>query len=234
MEISTVSPFIDPELWATLSDEEIVSRVRAGHTALYEILMRRHNQRLYRAARSAVRDEAEAEDIIQETFVRAYTHLHQFAGQARFSTWITRIAMHEAFFRLRQRDRWEQPHPDMEPASQTASSSNTATPNPERQAFQTELRAVLQHAIDALSVPYRAVFVLREVEGMSTADVAECLDISEETAKVRLRRARRLLRRQLYKETGAASMQAFVLHRPRCDRVVLGVLQRIRVECAAT
>ncbi len=151
----------------TASDEELAQRVRAGETGLYEILMRRYNRRLYRVARSILRSDTEAEDVMQEAYVRAYEHLNQFAGTARFSTWLTRIAIHEALARLRRRSRWE----DLESLSETnlhaMARATPASPDPERQAYDREMHVVLQDAVDALPDAYRTVFVLRAVEGLS-------------------------------------------------------------------
>ncbi|HXH07690.1 MAG TPA: RNA polymerase sigma factor [Vicinamibacterales bacterium] len=213
-----------------LSDMEIVSRVRAGETALFEILVRRYNQRLYRVARAILRDEAEAEDAMQQAYVNAYLHLDQFADRASFSTWLTRIAAHEALARARRRARAapavaiDDPPPRAEEGMSLLSSSD---PSPEHQAFAGELRALLEAAIDALPQAYRSVFVLREVEGLSTAETAECLDLSEEAVKTRLHRAKQLLREALYDRAGVAAPEAFQFHLARCDRVVAGVFERL-------
>src|SRR4051794_336515 len=141
-----------------LSDEEVVRRVLNGETGLYEIIMRRYNQRLYRAARSIVGEAAEAEDLIQDAYVRAFTHLSQFAGDAKFSTWLTRIAVHEALARSRKRRREVQM-----PAKSNAEEFSTQDLNPEAQAARDETRRLLESSIQALPVVYRSVFVLREI-----------------------------------------------------------------------
>lgn len=213
------------EQWNQLSDDEVVAQVLRGQTALFEVLMRRHNERVYRAARAIVRDEKEAEDVMQQAYVSAYTHLRQFSGQAKFSTWLTRIAIHEALARVRRRGRYE-PF-DEEWANLEAVMRPNSTDDPERQAFSGELRALLETAIDKLPDGAREVFVLREVEGLSTAEAAESLDVSEDVVKTRLSRARAALRRDLLDRAGALAPEAFRFYRPRCDRVVAAVLTRI-------
>jgi RNA polymerase sigma-70 factor, ECF subfamily len=213
------------EQWNGLSDEQVVAQVLDGQTALFEVLMRRYNERVYRAARAIVRDEREAEDVIQQAYVNAYTHLRQFQGTARFSTWLMRITINEALARVRRQRRHE-PFDD-EASNVEPFMTRPATPDPERQAFTGELRALLEWAIDGLADGAREVFVLREVEGLSTAEVAESLDVSEDVVKTRLSRARATLRRVLLDKTGESAPEAFRFYRPRCDRVVASVLERI-------
>src|SRR5581483_883009 len=181
---------------SALSDEDVVERVRAGETPLFELLMRRYNQRLYRIARAIVRDDAEAEDVTQDAYVRTFEHLDQFAGRARFSTWLTRIAVHEASARLRRRGR----QIDIEDTMPTLAS---ATPGPEERAADHEIGRMIEDALDTLPEAYAAVFMLRDVEGLSTADTAACLEINAETVKTRLHRARRLLRNHITARIGA-------------------------------
>jgi len=208
----------------TLPDEVVVERVRAGQTALYEILMRRYNQRLYRVALSILRDPSEAEDVMQEAYVRAWRYLDQFAGQAKFATWLTKIAVYEALARLRRRVPQE---PIESTAVEGLETMQTSSANPERQAYDGELKQVLEHAIGALPVSYRSVFVLRLVEGLNVADTAACLDLTEETVKTRLHRARALLRQHLEQRAGIVAAQAFPFHLSRCDNVVERVFRRI-------
>ena len=210
-----------------ISDEEVVRRVRAGETGLYEIVMRRYNQRLYRVTRAILRDDAEAEDVTQQAYVNAYRHLDQFAGRAMFSTWLTRIAVNEALARARRRGRFDEAEALDDWDGNTMDALKSPGPDPERQAFAGELRALIESAIEALPEHYRTVFVMRAVEGMSTAESAESLDITEETAKTRLHRARMLLRDKLYERAGIESAAAFSFEAPRCDRVVAAVLEQI-------
>jgi RNA polymerase sigma-70 factor, ECF subfamily len=207
------------------SDTETIQQVLDGNTAMFELLMRRYNERVYRAARSIVRDEHEAEDVMQQAYVNAFAHLRQFNGSAQFSTWLTKIAINEALARVRRRGRYEAFDDDLSNV-EPFMSSNPAQ-SPERQAFAGELRGLLEWAIDALPDGMREVFVLREVEGLSTSEVAECLGVSDDVVKTRLSRGRAMLRRLLMERTGATAPEAFRFYRPRCDRVVTQVLARI-------
>jgi RNA polymerase sigma-70 factor, ECF subfamily len=215
------------EQWETLADDQVVARVIDGQTALFEILMRRHNERIYRAARAIVRDEREAEDVMQQAYVNAYTHLRQFDGRAQFSTWLTKIAVHEALARLRRQARYTTLGAN-DPSTREFTMSSSRTPDPERQALSSELGALLERAIDRLPDGAREVFMLRQVEGMNTAEVATALELSEDAVKARFSRARAALRRDLSEQMGVASAGAFRFLRPRCDRVVAAVLQRIQ------
>ena len=203
------------------SDEDLVRRIRAGDTATFEVLMRRYNQRLYRVARGIVKDHGEAEDVLQQAYINAYTHLHQFEHRGSFAGWLTRIAVHEAFAGHRRRaeaavtesivgdgphDRIASPRPD-----------------PEQAALSSELRQNLEASIDSLAETYRLVFVLREVEGLTTAETAEALGLSEDVVKTRLHRARAMLREALARE-GQRPRDLFRFGLERCDRVVAAVL----------
>jgi RNA polymerase sigma-70 factor, ECF subfamily len=207
------------------SDDDIVRQVLDGNTAMFELLMRRYNERVYRAARAIVRDEHEAEDVMQQAYVNAFTHLRQFNGSARFSTWLTKIAINESLARVRRRGRYEEF--DDERSTVEPFMSSTPGDNPERQAFARELRGLLEWAIDTLPDGMREVFVLRDVEGLNTLEVAESLGVSEDVVKTRLSRGRAALRRVLLERTGATAPEAFRFYRPRCDRVVHQVLARI-------
>jgi RNA polymerase sigma-70 factor (ECF subfamily) len=209
-----------------LSDEDVVRRVRAGEGALFELLMRRYNQRLYRVARSIVRNEAEAEDVMQQAYVNAYTHLAQFAGRAKFSTWLTRIAVHEALARLRRRERLTEID-SMSDHDDARGALTSAALDPEQQAITGELRTALEASLDSIPEMYRTVFILREVEGLSTAEAAECLESSEDVVKTRLHRSKVLLRRELLARAGTGARSAFGFHALRCDRVVAAVLGRL-------
>jgi RNA polymerase sigma-70 factor (ECF subfamily) len=205
-------------------DEQVVRDVLDGNTAMFELLMRRYNERVYRAARAIVRDEDEAEDVMQQTYVNAFTHLRQFNGSALFSTWLIRIAINEALARVRLKGRYEAFDA---PSTVDPLMSMNPSENPERQAFAGELREMLESAIDVLPNGMREVFVLRDVEGMNTLEVAQCLGVSEDVVKTRLSRGRATLRRVLMERTGATAPEAFRFYRPRCDRVVAAVLAKI-------
>lgn len=213
-------------------DDEVIRQVLAGNTAMFELLMRRYNERVYRAARAIVRDEDEAEDVMQQAYVNAFTHLHQFNGSALFSTWLLRIAINEALARVRRQGRYEVFDDDVPHAEPFM--SHNASENPERQAFTRELRSLLEWAIDTLPDGTREVFVFRDVEGLSTSETAESLGVSDDVVKTRLSRGRASLRRALLERTGATAAEAFRFHRPRCDRMVAQVLARIAPTSSST
>lgn len=210
-----------------LPDEEVVERVLSGETELFEILMRRYNQRLYRVARAIVFDDDEAEDVMQDAYVRAWSHLEQFAGRSTFATWLTRIAAHEALARARRGRRLVQIE-DLPPQTEgTMRSLSPAEAGPEQRAIQSDLRNALEVAMEALPESFRSILMLREVEGLSTAETAACLDISESLVKTRLHRARAALRQEMESRSRSALNEAFAFHLSRCDRVVAAVLARI-------
>jgi len=159
---------------AALSDEEVVERVLSGDTALYEVVMRRYNTRLYRVARSILKNDGEAEDVMQDAYVRAFQHLGQFEGRAKFSTWLTRIAVHEALARAHKAKRFED-WDDMNESMQNEIGVTPQTSNPESETASVEMSKILEQAIENLPEAYRAVVMMRDVEDMSTAETAECL-----------------------------------------------------------
>jgi len=209
-----------------LTDEEIVNRVKAGDTALYEIIMRRYNQRLYRVARAILRDDGEAEDVMQEAYVRAFENLDQFAGRAAFATWLTRIAVNESLGRLKLRRRIDQLDDDNETLGVSMSLTESA-PDPESKASVGELTELLEMALLGLPEPYRAVVMLRDVEEMSTSETAAALDLTEENVKVRLHRGRSMIRNWLIERVGKTSRSGFPFMGERCDRVVAAVFSKI-------
>jgi len=214
-----------------LSDPEVVRRVRAGESALFEILMRRHNQRVYRVVRAVVKEEADIEDVMQQAYINAFTHLHQFEERSQFSTWLIRIALHEAFGRRRKVQRSESMALngfDVE-GERGESMETLISPDadPEHQAYARELHRVLEDAVDTLPEAYRTVFMLRDIEGLSTSETGEGLGIGDEAVKTRLHRARAMIREAVNVRIGEVANGAFQFHAPRCDRVVTAVLSRI-------
>ena len=213
---------------AVLPDTEIVRKIRDGETALFEVLMRRHNQRVYRAVRAVMNEEADVEDVMQQAYINAFTHLHQFEERAQFSTWLIRIALNEAFAKRRRvkgpesvvRIQFELDG-DRRGYMDTLISPEA---DPERQAYAEELRRVLEAAVEALPDNYRTVFMLRDIEGLSTSETGEGLGLGEEAVKTRLHRARAMIRRAVTERIGGVAGEAFQFHAPRCDRVVTAVL----------
>jgi RNA polymerase sigma-70 factor (ECF subfamily) len=206
------------------SDEDLVRRIQGGETVLFEVLMRRYNQRLFRVARGIVRDPAEAEDVMQQAYLNAYTHLHQYEHRGSFAGWLTRIAVHEAFAGHRRRAAAAVTESGDGPWARIASPG----PDPEQAALSSELRRDLEASIDSLADAYRPVFVLREVEGLTTSETAEALGLSEDVVKTRLHRARAMLRDALARE-GQRPRDLFGFGLERCDCVVAAVLARLGV-----
>ena len=204
------------------SDEDLVRRVQAGDEGAFEGLMRRHNQRLFRAARGIVKDPAEAEDVLQQAYLNVYTHLHQYDGRGSVAGWLTRIAVREALARYRRRAR-------SGGILGESSSDRLASPDPdpEQAAASGELRRDLEATIDALADTYRPVFVMREVAGLSTSETAEALGLGEDVVKTRLHRARAMLRAALAPD-GQRPRELFRFGFERCDRVVAAVLAAVR------
>jgi RNA polymerase sigma-70 factor (ECF subfamily) len=207
----------------TSSDEELVQRIRGGDGSLFEILMRRHNQRIYRTVRAVLRTDDDAEDVMQQAYLNAYQHLHQFAGDAQFSTWLTRIAINEALGRRRKRTRFSAEGNDDVDMTLIESTA----PGPEEQASYAELRDVMEREVAALPDAFRMVVVLRDVDGLSTSETAECLGISEDLVKQRLHRARAALRENLDRRAGVTMASLFSFGNARCDRVVAHVMNAI-------
>jgi RNA polymerase sigma-70 factor (ECF subfamily) len=165
---------------------------------------------------------------MQDAYVRAYEHLDQFAGKAKFSTWLTRIAVHEALARQHRGNRYQELEPPSEREGDRMDRFASLTPDPEQQASNSEIRRLLEEAVEKLPDAYRTIFMLRDEEDMSTTDAAEVLEITEDNVKVRLHRARALLRKSLYARAGMERKEAFNFHAVRCDRVVKNVFERIQ------
>jgi RNA polymerase sigma-70 factor (ECF subfamily) len=208
------------------SDKEIIERVLAGDTPAYELLMRRYNQRLYRLVRSILRDEAEAEDVMQEAYVRAFYHLAQYEGRSSFSTWIGHIAVNEALARISKAKRLE--YTDFSNPAEMVEAVDPSM-NPEENSALQEAQNLLERAILELPDIYRTVVMMHDVEEMTTEETAALLEITEQSVRVRLHRGRALTRKRLFVIAGTTSTAAFQFHAPRCNRLVKKVLERIFV-----
>ena len=208
----------DPTLQGIDPDADVVRRVRQGERDAFELLMRRHNVRVFRAVRAFVRDADEAEDVMQEAYLRAFRSLDRFEGRSLFVTWLTRIAIHEALARRRRRER---------SAAHEIGDVMDGTFDPAALASSAELGRILEDAIDRLPEPFRSVFVLRAVEQVPVCEVAECLELEEATVKTRLFRAKALLQGLLARHAESHAPYLFPFPRQRCDRVVANVLQRL-------
>ena len=215
-----------------LSDTEIARRVAAGDADALRHLMRRYNQTLYRTARSILKDDAEAEDAVQEAYMLAYRAMGAFRGDAKLSTWLVRIVVNESIGRARKRARRAeviQLNGSMEQNDDTAevSMSEAASEQPDRAAMRAEMRRLLEAKIDQLPDGFRTVFVLRAVEEMSVDEAAVCLGIPPATVRTRYFRAKGLLREALAREIDFSIGDAFAFAGERCDRIVAGVLARL-------
>jgi RNA polymerase sigma-70 factor, ECF subfamily len=200
------------------SDEALIRRVRTGETDLFGLVMTRNNERLFRVVIAVLRDAAEAEDVVQETYVRAYHHLDQFAGRAKFSTWLTRIALREAWARARK----------LQKARIVLRAEPRAEGDPERDAHSAEVRALLETEISELPSVLRVVYVLREVQRMSMDETAAVLGLTPANVRVRLHRAKGLIGKRLLKRVGAVSPAAFRFGDEDCARLTASVLRRRR------
>jgi RNA polymerase sigma-70 factor (ECF subfamily) len=206
-------------------DEALVERARGGDTAAFELLMRRHNRRVFRAVRAVLRDGSDVEDVMQQAYVQAFTHLDQFEGAARWSTWMCRIAFNEALARVRQRGRFVSIDATKEDAVEDISKAPLV--DPERSAGRRELARLVELELDRLPDIYRAVVIFREVEGLSVADTAQVLGVEEPVVKTRLHRARALLRAAIEARLGTGLEDSYAFDAVRCDRIVAGVLARL-------
>jgi RNA polymerase sigma-70 factor (ECF subfamily) len=221
-------PTIDPKV----SDTELARRVGTGEEAALRLLMKRHNQTLFRTARAILRDDAEAEDAVQDAYLKAIRGIDQFRSDSKLSTWLVRITVNEALGRLRKTKRAAQVIPlagdlaEGKEAHDNVMDERTATP--EEETLRAEARRIMESRIDALPDAFRAVFVLRAIEELSVEEAASVLDIPEATVRTRFFRARSLLRESLSRELDLALDNAFHFAGERCDRITERVLARLK------
>lgn len=216
-------------LSASTSDGELVRRALAGEEGAIRAILQANNRRLFRIARGILRNDSEAEDVVQETYVRALTHLGGFRGDSSLSTWLSRIAMNEAMGRLRgqhlrQCDSLHHEQPEAEIIQFPATS---AASDPEKSMAQREIQRFVEHAIDELPEPFRMVFITRVMEEMSVEETAKLLGLKPETVKTRLHRARATLRDNVEKKIGPVILEAFPFAGRRCERLTEAVLKRL-------
>jgi RNA polymerase sigma-70 factor, ECF subfamily len=219
-----------PDVIGKLHDAQLVQRALGRECGAFRTIMQKYNQRLYRIARGILRNDAEAEDVVQEAYVSAFTHLESFRGDSSLPTWLARITMNEALGRLRAR------HPTVDTTEiethRTAAEIiqfplTSKSDDPERTIAQRQILQLVEQATDNLPEVYRIVFITRVIEGMSVEATAEILGIRPETVKTRLHRARRLVREQLDKQIGPVLMDAFPFAGRRCERLTAAVLNRL-------
>ena len=211
-------------------DVELVRRARARDEAAVRAIIQANNRRLYRLARGILRNDSEAEDVVQETYVRAFTNLESFRGDSSLATWLARIAMNEALGRLR-RQRPSVDVNDLTPGVLEAQIIQfplpAASEDPEKSMAQREIQHVVEHAIDELPEAFRIVFITRVIEGMNVEETAELLALKPETVKTRLHRARAMLRENVEKKIGPVVMEAFPFAGKRCERLTDAVLKKL-------
>lgn len=216
--------------YAGLPEADLVAKARAGDPEAFRAIMTRCNQRLFRVARAVVRDESEAEDVLQEAYTRAFAALAGFRGEAGIATWLTRIVLNEAHGRLRRR-RHTVDLDALEAAQESAQVLNfpgiAHSDDPEADAARAQIRRILERAVDALPEPFRLVFILREVEDLTVEATAAHLGLKVETVKTRLHRARRRLREALDAQLADVMVGAYPFLGARCERITAAVLQRI-------
>ncbi|HET9862403.1 MAG TPA: RNA polymerase sigma factor [Steroidobacteraceae bacterium] len=220
-----------PGAWRTLSDltdDRLVELTRENDLTAFEALMRRHNRRLFRVARSILQDGGAAEDAVQEAYLRAFTKLASYKPTGKFSAWLTRVALNEALM-MRRRERGDTVSLDEigDEIVMPADAANAEPPTAEQFVEAAHARALLEHAIDALPENFRMVFVLRVVEGLDVRETAECLELNANTVRTRLFRAQRQLRGDLARRLRGESSEIFDFGAERCDRVVERVLERL-------
>jgi len=201
-----------------MTDEELIASILKGETRLYEQLMRKYNQQLYRISMSIINDDADAEDIMQTAYINAFRQLHNFKGQASFGTWLTRILINESLLHKKRKQKLEQTLTE-----NTYKDYRDDTPLDEL--MNKELKVLLERAVETLPEKYRIVFVMREVQGMSTDETMQALDIGESNVKVRLNRAKEMLRTELNNYWQPRELYEFNL--VRCDVIVDRVMKVI-------
>ncbi len=213
-------------------DMDLVRRVQGRDAGAFRAIMRAHNQRLYRIARGVVRNDGEAEDVVQEAYVRAFTHLDGFRGDSSLSTWLSRIVINEALGRLRKSRRRAETALPLEQADEARIIPfplNSSNDDPERTMAQRQILRLVEKATDNLPDIYRAVFVARVIEGLSIEETAEVIGIRPETVKTRLHRARVLVRRELDEQIGPVLLDAFPFAGRRCERLTTAVMERLGI-----
>jgi RNA polymerase sigma-70 factor, ECF subfamily len=215
-----------------LSDSALISRIVSGDTCAFELVMRRYNRALYRTARSIVKDDAEAEDTLQDAYMQAYQSLARFRSESRLLTWLTRIVVNEAVARLRKSARRAEVISldggmDYEQPAAEAAMSIGQSESPDSAAMRAETRRLLERKIDELPEAFRTVFVLRALEEMTVEEVSAVLGIPEATVRTRYFRSRSMLREALSRELDFTLEEAFSFDGERCDRIVAGVMKRV-------
>jgi RNA polymerase sigma-70 factor, ECF subfamily len=215
---------------AATADAELVRRANDRDESAVRSIMQANNRRLFRLARGILRNDSEAEDVVQETYVRAFTHLGDFRGDSSLATWLSRIAMNEALGRLRRQRpgvEWTSLPEGTIEAQIIQFPHSGSSEDPEKSMAQRQIQHVVEHAIDELPEPFRMVFITRVIEGMNVEETADILGLKPETVKTRLHRARTMVRDNVEKKIGPVVMEAFPFAGKRCERLTEAVLKRL-------
>lgn len=204
------------------TDLELIEKIKRGEKEFYELIVKKYNQRLYRITRAMIVNESEIEDIMQDTFLKAYQYLHQFEGKSEFSTWLIRILINQANGVLNKKKKFAG-----EEERKNAFSKMESSNNPEQSIMNNELKRFLEQAIDALPEKYKIVYMMREVEALSSKKIANSLDLTEENVRIRLYRAKTLLKDSLYQKS-KGDIELFRFMNDRCDRITRKVMSQIQ------
>ena len=219
--------------YESMADADLAVELKRGTRAAFGAVIRRHNQRLYRVARSVLGDDAEAEDVVQEAYVKAFSNFAGFRGQASLATWLTRIALNEALDRRRRR-RTTAPLDELDtPRARSGASvvllhPSIASSDPEKDSARAQIRRLVELAVDHLPEAFRIVFVMRDIEEMSVEETSDHLGVPQATVKTRLHRARKLVRAELEDTLASALAGSFPFAGPRCARLTDAVMTRLR------
>ncbi len=216
--------FIAVDDYQHLKDEQIIDLILSGKKQVFEVIMRRYNQRLYRVQRSYISDEESLKDTLQSTYIKVFEHLNSFRGDSKFSTWITRIAINEALKFVNKHKQISKLHLLKEKQAMYDDRKNQLE-SPEEVTIQKDFKKLLEQVVDELPPKYRAVYLMREIENMNTGETAECLNISESNVKVRLHRGKKMIQDLINKEFTETEIFGFL--GKRCDQIVFNVMRTI-------
>lgn len=211
-----------------IKENEVIKRILSGEKELYEILVKRNNQKLYRVIRSYIKDDSEIEDIMQDSYVKAFTKLHQFKLESSFSTWLIRIGINESLARLKEKGKLYHlnEQSDNLRGNTILEIPDSRQLNPQDKMVRNETKQILENAIDSLDIKYKTVYVMKEVEEMSLKEIAIALDITIANVKVRLHRSKEMLKEKLYEVANDKNIFEFGFS--RCDRITENVMKRIK------
>lgn len=210
-----------------INESEVIKRILSGEKELYEILVRRNNQKLYRIIRGYIKDDAEIEDIMQDSYVKAFTKLYQFKLESTFSTWLIRIGINESLVRLKEKGKLYHLNEQTDNLSHTILEiPDNRQLNPQDKMIRNEAKQILENAIDSLDLKYKTVYIMKEVEEMSLKEISVVLDLTVANVKVRLHRSKEMLKEKIYEVTNDKNIFEFGFS--SCDRITENVMKRIK------